>query len=363
MTSMYVNPVARQWTCPPPEQAVSIFHKSLPNYIPTPLIELPTIANELGVGRVFVKDESARLDLAAFKILGASWAVAQALTHGGAPRSLNDVRVNMDSGATMLVAATDGNHGRAVAHMARLLDLQCQVVVPSGISEQAINNIRTENALVIEIDGSYDDAVDHARLITAHEPGAVHIQDMSWPGYEEIPTWIIDGYTTMCSEVDQRLVDIDSAPVDLVAVPVGVGSLLHSVVTHYRSSGRQPCVLSVEPVNAACVLESLQRGELTSVETGFTIMAGMNCGTPSSDSWPIHQAGVDAAISLVDDDTRIAMNDLATAHIDSGPCGSSTLAGVRAALSTDARRHDLGITSKSVIVLLSTEGTAANPMS
>lgn len=362
MTTWFVNSDARTWTCNKPDQAVAAFHQSLPNYSPTPLIELPTIAESLGVARVFLKDESARLNLSAFKILGASWAVAQALTNGASPRSLADVRAHLGTDSPTLVAATDGNHGRAVAHMARVLDLQCEIVVPQGISEQAIENIRAEGATVTVLDGSYDEAVNQAKLITSKLPYALHIQDMSWPGYEEIPTWIIDGYTTMCTEVDAQLAAIGSGPANLVAVPVGVGSFLHSVTAHYRSTGTAPSVLSVEPVSAACVLESLVNDELTSVGTAFTIMAGMNCGTPSSDSWPVLRAGVDAAIALTDDHARSAMRELAELGIDSGPCGSSTLSAVREALSTHERRESLGIGSDSIVVLLSTEGRAANPL-
>jgi len=362
MTAWFVNPDARTWTCDKPDQAVAVFHQSLPNYSPTPLVELPTIAESLGVARVFIKDESARLDLSAFKILGASWAVAQALTDGSSPRSLADVKSYLGTDSPTLIAATDGNHGRAVAHMARILNLQCAVVVPQGISEQAIENIRGEGAEVTVLEGSYDDAVNHAKMITESVDNAIHIQDMSWPGYEEIPTWIIDGYTTMCTEVDAQLAGVGSGPANLVAVPVGVGSLLHSVTAHYRSTGTEPVVLSVEPVGAACVLESLMLDELTSVDTSFTIMAGMNCGTPSSDSWPILRAGVDTAIALTDDQARVAMQELASLGVDSGPCGSSTLTAVREALSTQERRDVLGIDGDSIIVLLGTEGRAANPL-
>ncbi len=363
MTTWFVNPDARTWSCDKPDQAVAVFHQSLPNYAPTPLVELPAIAESLGVARVFIKDESSRLNLSAFKILGASWAVAQALTNGASPRSLDEVRSLLGSDSPTLVAATDGNHGRAVAHMARILNLSCEVVVPAGISEQAIGNIRAEGAHVTVLDGSYDEAVDHAKAITSSLPYALHIQDMSWPGYEEIPAWIIDGYTTMCTEVDAQLEAINAGPAQLVAVPVGVGSFLHSVTAHYRSTGTAPAILSVEPVGAACVLQSLVRNELTSVDTTFTIMAGMNCGTPSRDSWPVHRAGVDAAIALTDDQTRIAMKELAELGVDAGPCGSSTLAAVREALSTPERRLDLGIDTTSIVVLLSTEGRAANPLS
>jgi len=343
---------------------VAIFHQSLPNYEFTPLIELPSIAKELGVGRLFLKDESSRLNLSAFKILGASWAVAQALTKGANPRTIEEVlAVLAKNNLPSLVAATDGNHGRAVAHMAGRLGLDCQIIIPKGVSDQAINNIANEGAQVTVIDGTYDEAVELAKINTSKLENGVHIQDMSWPGYELIPNWIIEGYTTLCVETDLQLEALGVPPADLVAVPVGVGSFLHSVLAHYRSKPHRPVVLSVEPVGAACVLKSLQAGEMISVETVPTIMAGMNCGTPSSDSWPYHKAGVDAAVALTDDQTRVELRKLNSLCVDAGPCGAATLAGVREALSTQSRREEMGIKKDSIIVLFSTEGSAANPLS
>jgi hypothetical protein len=203
--------------------------------------------------------------------------------------------------------------------MAKRLGLECAIVIPDGVSEQAINNIAGEGAEITIIDGDYDEAVELAKEITSTLDNAIHVQDMSWPGYEQIPNWIIEGYTTLCVETDNQLLEIGSGPADLVAAPVGVGAFLHSVLAHYRSQpGRNPVVLSVEAIGAACVLKSLQNGELTSVETVPTIMAGMNCGTPSSDSWPTHQAGVDAAVALTDDDTRLDLKVLADFGVDAG---------------------------------------------
>ena len=360
----YSNPAARTWTCAAPAQEVLQFHKSLPNYAATPLIELPSVAAELGVGRVFLKDESARMNLSAFKILGAAWAVAQALTNGANPADLDDVKKAIDTeNKPTLVAATDGNHGRAVAHMAKRLGLECAIVIPDGVSEQAINNIAGEGAEITIIDGDYDEAVELAKEITSTLDHAIHIQDMSWPGYEEIPSWIIEGYTTLCMETDEQLKAIGCPPADLVAVPVGVGSFLHSVLAHYRSQGEhQPVVLSVEAIGAACVLKSLKAGTLTSLLTVPTIMAGMNCGTPSSDSWPTHLAATDAAVAVTDEQVRPDLKLLADLGVDAGPCGAATLAGVRLALSSKGRRQALGITKASVIVLFSTEGRAANPL-
>ncbi|MFG2129786.1 diaminopropionate ammonia-lyase [Streptomyces sp. NPDC048751] len=354
------RPGARAWRCAPAPAEVRDFHTALPGHLPTPLTELPALASELRVGRVFVKDESWRLGLPAFKALGASWAVhrtlAERATNGSGPVPVT------------LVTATDGNHGRAVARMARLLGQHAHVFVPRGVHPQAVAAIAAEQAKVTEVLGPYDEAVRLAAEAAA-APDAVLVQDTAWPGYEQIPGWIVEGYSTLCAETDEQLAagGVVEGP-DLVAVPVGVGSLAQAVVTHYRSrpSGHAPALLSVEPEAAACVLESLVLGAPVSVTTGETSMAGLNCGTPSSIAWPYLSGGLDAAVAVRDTDSVRAAARLAALGVSSGPCGAAALAGLRAALTgegAEERRRALGLGPASVVVLLSTEGTAANPHS
>jgi diaminopropionate ammonia-lyase len=336
------------------------FHASLTDYAPTPLVELPSLADEFGVSRVFVKDESYRLGLPAFKALGASWAVHRVLSERAASCE--------QRGPVTLVTATDGNHGRAVARTARLLGQDAHVFVPQGVHPLAVAAIVAERAEVTEVPGTYDEAVRRAAEAAAG-PDAVLVQDTAWPGYEEIPGWIVEGYSTLCAEIDDQLAARGIAEgTDLVSVPVGVGSLAQAVITHYRSrpSGRAAALLSVEPEAAACVLASLTRGEPVSVTTGDTTMAGLNCGTPSSLAWPYLHGGLDTAVAIADRDSARAAADLAAGGVSAGPCGAAALAGLRTALTepgAEARRTALGLGPSSVVVLLSTEGTAANPQS
>ncbi|MBL1097580.1 diaminopropionate ammonia-lyase [Streptomyces coffeae] len=349
----FARPAARTWRCAAAPDGVRRFHTARPGYAPTPLTECPTLAAELGVGRVFVKDESSRLGLPAFKALGASWAVHRIL----AERS--------PDAPVQLVTATDGNHGRAVARMARLNGRPAHVFVPRGVHPDAVAAIETEGARVTRVDGPYDAAVRRAAE-AAERPPAVLVQDFAWPGYEEIPGWIVEGYATLFHEIDEQLRSVGGELPDLLAVPVGVGSLAQAAVTHYRSrpTGPAPALLAVEPVAAACVLASLVRGEPVAVETGETTMAGLNCGTPSSLAWPVLRDGLDAAVAITDADSARASRDLAALGVSSGPCGAASLAGVRAALTGEGaadRRGALGLGPASTLVLLSTEGTAANP--
>lgn len=350
--SWFSRPAARTWTCPPAPVEAQAFHAALPGYTVTPLHELPSLAAEWGVGRVFVKDESARLGLPAFKVLGASWAVHRAL----AERAAEPVT---------LVTATDGNHGRAVARMARLLGQRAHVFVSMAVHPDASAVIAAEGAEVTQVAGPYDESVRRAAT-AAEAPGSLLVQDSAWPGYERIPRWIVEGYSTLFREIDTQLSAAGVEAPDLVAVPAGVGSLAQAAVTHYRSrpAGQAPALLSVEPEAAACVIESLTRGELVGVATGETAMAGLNCGTPSSLAWPYLRDGLDAAVAITDAVSARAARDLAALGISSGPCGAAALAGVRAALTGDGgddRRTALGLGPASTLVLLSTEGAEANP--
>jgi len=371
------RPAARSWTCrisaAVRDGEVRAYHASLPGYAPTPLTAVPALAAELGTGRVFVKDESARLGLPAFKVLGASWAVRQVLASSGPggsappatpPAGLAGLRELAARWPDLVfVTATDGNHGRAVARMARLSGAPARVFVPAVTEAATRAAIGAEGAQVVQVAGSYDEAVAAAGRWAEDQPAAALVQDTAWPGYEQVPSWIVEGYSTLFAELDSQLAAAAAGPAALVAVPVGVGSLAQAAVTHYRSpGGAEPdgltAVLSVEPDTAACLLASLRAGVQVSIPTAGTVMAGLNCGTVSSIAWPYLASGLDAAVAVTDDAARRAAADLASLGISSGPSGAASLAGVRAALTGDAsaeRRAFLGVDPASVVVLLSTE--------
>jgi diaminopropionate ammonia-lyase family len=371
-TFWYSNPTARSWRTAAPESALS-FHRSLDGYTPTPLVDLPSLAEELGVGRVLLKDESNRLGLPAFKILGASWAVCRALCQRynldpdgmTVPRLKDFIRSNVGfAELPVLVSATDGNHGRAVARMAALLGLSARIYIPAGLSSSAIDGIRSEGADLIETDTTYDNVVTLAAESTQGEAFDVLIQDTAWQGYMRVPQWIVDGYGTLFGEIDDALRELHPAGPDLVVCPVGVGSLAQALVEHYRSPGNAaPALLSTEPDTAACIAQSLQAGKPVVVDTSYpSIMSGLNCGTPSELGWPALMAGIDAAVSVSEAGCRQAVLDLQRLGQDVGPCGAATLAGVRTALASPERRQQMSLDETSVIVLVSTEGLAANPL-
>ncbi|RIJ78267.1 diaminopropionate ammonia-lyase [Nakamurella silvestris] len=365
----YFRHEARTWAAAAQSRSARPFHRALPGYQPTPLVSLPGIAAECGVAAVLAKDESARMALPAFKILGASWAVFRAvnryLGRDDTDVDLAGLRaaIPVDQELT-LVTASDGNHGRAVARMAALLGIRARVHLPDGVTPEAVTAIRAEGAAVVEGPGIYDEMVRRAAASTVGVSTELLVQDTSWPGYEEVPGWIVQGYHTLFQEIDSQVADLGIGGVDLVAVPTGVGSLLQAAADHYRgASALRPRLLSVEPTSAACVAASLLADRPVTVDTARpTVMAGLNCGSVSALGWPSIRGGIDAAVGVSDAQAIDALRDLNDgAGLTVGPCGASALAGVRAALSRQDRRDQLGLTADAVVVLVSTEGFDANP--
>ncbi|GAA2221220.1 diaminopropionate ammonia-lyase [Promicromonospora sukumoe] len=346
------------------------FHRTLPGYAPTPLRDVPSLAAELRVGRVLVKEEASRLGLPAFKVLGASYAIARALGErfGLTAPTLDTLRDAVRGSAVRLYAATDGNHGRAVAHVAALIGAVATVYYPPDITEAAKKAIAAEGAEPVEVDGEYDDVVARAAADAAADPSAVLVQDTSWPGYTDIPQWIVDGYATLCVEADQQLGALGLGAPDLVVVPVGVGSFAQAVVSHYRALGADGeradggTLLAVEPDRAAGLVASLRAGRPVTVPTGETIMTGLRCGTVSALAWPVLRDGLDGAVTVSDDQAAAAVDDLARHGVDAGPCGAATLAAARLVLGQPGWREAIGLRPDAVVLLLSTEGRAANPV-
>jgi diaminopropionate ammonia-lyase len=349
-------------------------HRSLPEYEPTPLISLPVLGDQLGVGQILVKDESHRFGLKAFKALGATYAIYRYLkrdieARGGSLPDASEFYRTPDiiqPGSYTFCTATDGNHGRGVAWAARKLNQRAVIYMPENTVPARIENIRLENAEVIIVDGNYDKAVGRCAA-DAEKHGWQIISDTSWPGYEQIPRWIMAGYTTMFREIHEM--SGKPVDVDVVFVQAGVGSLAAAVAWYYNKAytKRTTKLVSVEPTDADCLLESIraQGGNPTqSLGKQDSIMAGLNCGTPSLAAWPLIKTGFDFFIAIPDDYSLAAMrryyypqgNDQ---QIISGESGAAGLAALNALCENDslaAARESLGLTSNSTILLLNTEG-------
>lgn len=328
---------------PPPSSAPRDFHSTMPGYAPTPLKPAPHAAERIGVAEVLVKDESSRLGLPSFKVLGASWAIARALEVS----SFDELsRAAKALAPFTLSAATDGNHGHGVARVAALLGFDARIYVPRGTAQARIDAIAAEGAAVTVVDGGYEDAVRRS----ARDAGdrCLVISDTSWPGYDEIPRWVVDGYETVFAEMD--------ATADVVVVPIGVGALAAATVRHFwAANGPRPLIVGVEPTSAACVLRSVLAGEIvTLTEPQDSIMAGLNCATPSLVAWPLVSRGIDAYLAIDDGRVPEAMRLLARDGIVAGETGAAGLAGLLRLV--DAPADGLALAPDARVLLISTEG-------
>jgi len=366
-TEIFVNPARLRPATPdqltPAGPSPRAFHRKLPGYVPTPLLDAPSLAASLGVGRVWVKDESARLGLPAFKMLGASWAayrlVVDRLGHEPPWSTVDELAEALVAmGPLSLVAATDGNHGRAVARTARLFGLRAEILVPAGTAAARIDAIASEGSEVTVVDGTYDQAVEIAAARASHDH--VVVSDTSWPGYTVIPGWVIDAYATIFDEVGEQL-DAAAAPAPHVVVAqVGVGALAAAAI-RYRWHGvaSDPRIVVVEPLSAACAMRSVQAGHPVEVPGPHrSLMAGLNCGRVSDLAWPDLQRGADVFVAIADGAAERAMVDLDTIGVTAGETGGSGLAGLRSLVEV---APDL-VAADAAVLVINTEG-ATDPTS
>jgi len=349
---------------------VGKFHRSLPNYTPTPLVKLSRLASRLGIKELLIKDESHRFDLNAFKVLGASYAIAKFL---GEILGLKDDELTFGKILAKqsryknitFVTATDGNHGRAVAWSTRLFGCKSVVYMPKGSSPtrlEAIKNYGTEASITTL---NYDDTVIHAKH-KAQEEGWILLQDTSWEGYEKVPLHIMQGYCTLVSEYLNQEQEIWPTHVFIQA---GVGSLAAAILAylHNLSDRPTPKFIVVEPQGAPCLYESIRlnvdkpfrvRGDLP------TIMAGLACGEPSHIGWSILKSATNAFLMCSDDVTRRGVKVLGNPlggdqRIISGESGAVTLGALFEIMSNEQFykiRDVLNLTGNSRVLLFSTEG-------
>ena len=342
------------------------FHRGLPGYAPTPLRRLPGLARRTGAAAVTLKDESDRLGLPAFKVLGASWAIASLLAERlGArtpPADLDVLRARL-GGAPPVVAATDGNHGRAVARVARLLALPARIFLPAGAAPARLAAIAGEGATVVEVDGSYDEAVAAAASWAERHEGLL-VQDTGFSGYEEVPDRVADGYATLFAEIDAELAAAGEPSPDLFLVQVGVGALAQAAVRHWRRPGRsrETRVVGVEPEGADCVRAALAAGHLVTLPgRQHSLMAGLNCGTASTTAWPWMRAGLHGIVTVADSRAEEAMRALAAEGVVAGETGAAGAAGLLE-LGAGGQLAEVAGVAAPRVMLLSTEG-ATDPVS
>jgi diaminopropionate ammonia-lyase len=327
------------------------YHKTLENYSPTPLVKLPALAKKLGVNNIYLKDESHRFGLNAFKGLGASFAVHKALEE------------NPEIGT--VCTATDGNHGRAVAWAARMAGKKAVIYVPKDTTQNRIKAITGEGAEVIQLDENYDQTSRHAEE-ESRRNGWQLIQDAAWEGYEEIPAYIMAGYLTHFKELEDELHPLPKPKIDVVFLQAGVGSWAAAAIWYYlnRYGKNRPKLVLVEPKESDGILQSFIAGKRT-LPSGnqVTIMAGLNCGIPSLSAWEFIKSGADAVMRVEDTYAEKAIRQLyypegEDESVIAGESGVGGLAGFLALQEPrfDELRRNLGIRPHSNVLFYSTEG-------
>lgn len=335
-------------------------HRSLPGYRETALHECPSLAARLGVATVYVKDETLRMGLPAFKVLGASWAAHCALeTQAGGLADASAGSEMLQRGPAplpyTLVSATDGNHGRALARVARWFGVGAEIFVPHATTPERIGAVQAEGASVVVVAGSYDDAVAAAeasrtslRLIVADAGAGRSASD------------VIEGYSTIAAEIGDQFSAQES--ISAVFLQMGVGAFAASMLRFLP--GRGACApttrfIGVEPRTAACVMESLERDAPTFASDPHTsVMVGLNCGEVSAPAWPVLRAGLGACLAIDDHYVSEALQLLRREGVRAGESGAAGLAGALAACDRldIQRRAEAGLTADARLLFIVTEG-------
>ncbi|MBE6985696.1 MAG: diaminopropionate ammonia-lyase [Ruminococcaceae bacterium] len=287
------------------------FHRQIPDYKITPLVALPNLSQLLGVGGIYVKNESERLRMSSFKVMGGSYAIYRLVKKllGKENEDLSyEYLVSKEChdalGNIVFCSATDGNHGRGLAWACQKLNHPCKIYVHSETSQPRIDAIKHFGAEVTVVEGNYDDAVRRAAE-DAEKYGWYVVSDTSWEGYEEIPTWIMQGYTSILLEAQEQFTGMGIVKPTHVIVQAGVGAMAASVVGFYSAlfPNDPPLFIVVEPDKAACIYESIAAGDGKCHNvTGDldTIMAGLACGEPSPIAFDILRDNADIFIQTPD---------------------------------------------------------------
>lgn len=347
------------------------FHSSFPMYQKTPLNELKNTARALGLGTAYIKDESYRFGLNAFKVLGGSYAIGNYIASklgtdiGELPyEKMVSQEVRAKLGELTFVTATDGNHGRGVAWTANQLKQRSVVYMPKGSSAERLANIRAEGADASITELNYDEAVRLANR-KAEENGWIMVQDTAWDGYEDIPKWIMQGYGTLGYEVYGQLRERPTH----IFLQAGVGSMAGAITGFFSSLYREdrPIITIVEPNKADCLFRTAQANDgKRHFVTGQmdTIMAGLACGEPCSIAWQVLKNYADHFISCPDYVAAKGMRILGNPtqgdeRVISGESGAAAFGCVAEIMTNPMCKHikdELQLNENSRALFFSTEG-------
>lgn len=340
---------------------VQEFHRQLTDFEPTPLVRL--VQPEVDA-QVFVKDESKRAGHGSFKILGTSWAIYRAvLGKLGLPEeaSMQEVAAAARENGVVLYASGEITHGHAVAYMAEQLGIEAKIYMPSDCPLQDKLAVG-DQATLVPAGNNLDQALSAAMKDSLGDAKGLLISDCAMEGYEQIPRFIVEGYSTIFTELDEQLEALGVDP-SLILVPVGVGSLAQAAVRHYKTERRlaahRCAIVTVEPQDADCLYLSIRDEQPTEVKPGFTNMHGINCGVVSKIAFPELLHTVDACVTVCVKRADEACREMGRSGVPNGPCGAATLAALwrlQAAVINDGFIAGL-FGQHAKVILLNTEGT------
>jgi diaminopropionate ammonia-lyase len=353
------------------------FHRQLPGYRMSPLKGLTNLATRLGLGGIWVKDESARLDLHSFKVLGGSYAIYKLLQKRLSMEGreltfadLTDGPLREKLGEITFAAATDGNHGRGVAWSASQMGFRSIIYVHKLTTQSRIEAIEKNGAQVVVVDGNYDDAVRQVYQDAQHNGWEV-VSDTAWEGYADIPKWVMQGYTTMLSEAQEQLAAQGLSQPTHIFVQAGVGSLAAATIGFYRNLfGDRIRTCVIEPTKAACLYRSARSadGQPHTVEGDLnTIMAGLACGEPNPIAWQMLKERADYFAICPDYVAAMGMRVYGVPlrgdpPVISGESGAVTLGALMYIMKhASARefREELGLEVDAQVLLINTEGNTS----
>lgn len=354
-------------------QNAAHFHASMPQYEKTPLHELKSGAQSLSLGNLFIKDESARFGLKAFKGLGASYAMAQYFS-GRLNPDIEGLTFNELLEAVRrqpvetFVTATEGNHGKGVAWGARIFGQEGKVFLPEGAAKTRVQAVTDLGAEAVVTDVNYDDTVQYAAE-QADKNGWILMQDTAWEEYTEIPVNIMKGYTTIISEIRAQLGQNSLEEISHVVLQAGVGSFAGAMAAalYNLTGGKPPKIIIVEPAVADPIYRSAksETGEPVRVYGDMdTAMAGLSCGVPSPVGWNILKSTADCFVSCSDAVSDRGMQLYGRPgggdpSIISGASGALPLGFLAEVMTEDSHsdlKEKLGLDTSSKVLLINTEG-------
>jgi diaminopropionate ammonia-lyase len=266
-------------TFSPDPARVFAFLKQWPIYQPTPVREFKTAH-----GLLFIKDETARMGLGAFKALGGPFAVSRLLEDRWT-EVMNtpvpaDGRLRTFAKDITFVCASAGNHGMAVAAGARHAGAKARIHLAATVQQVFADRLAAQGAIVVRSGATYEESVAAATR-DAEETNSILLADASWPGYHRPPALVMEGYTVIAEELREHFQARGEWPTD-VFVQAGVGGLAGALAHMIRANWRvQPRIVIVEPDAAPCLRDSHRAGKPVTVEGPVSNMGRLDCKEPS----------------------------------------------------------------------------------